>query len=260
MKKLLSWNVNGLRAITKKGFTEWLANSGADLVSLQETKVSKETLLGEDLLHPNGYASYWDYATKKKGYSGVACFCRDTFLPQHVNTKFAAPVLSHEGRLLQLDYPGVTFFNIYFPNGGASSERLKYKLKFYEAFLDYLKQLKKSGQKNIIFCGDVNTAHHEIDLARPKENINHSGFMPIERAWLDKFVAAGFVDTFRLFNQSGGEYSWWDQKTYARERNVGWRIDYFFVSEELIPKVTDAFILADVVGSDHAPVGITLDL
>ncbi len=260
MKKLLSWNVNGIRAVAKKGFTDWLANSGADLVSLQETKVSPDTLLGEELLRPTGYTTYWDYATEKKGYSGVACFCRDTFLPQRVTTKFTAPVLSHEGRLLQLDYPEFIFFNVYFPNGGASPERLRYKLKFYEAFLDYLNQLKKSGQKNIIFCGDVNTAHREIDLARPKENINHSGFMPIERAWLDKFVATGFVDTFRLFNQGGGEYSWWDQKTYARERNVGWRIDYFYVSEGLVSKVKDAFILADVMGSDHAPVGITLDL
>ena len=157
-----------------------------------------------------------------------------------------------------LEYPDFLLFNVYFPNGGRGPERLKYKLDFYKKFLDYIEAFRKKG-KRIIICGDVNTAHHEIDLARPKENEKVSGFMPIERAWLDELVKEGYVDTFRLFNKEPQQYSWWDMKSRARDRNVGWRIDYFWVTKDLVPLVKDAFIWQNVMGSDHAPVGIVME-
>ncbi|MBI2099745.1 MAG: exodeoxyribonuclease III [Candidatus Vogelbacteria bacterium] len=256
-KTLVSWNVNGVRAIYKKGFLEWLDKSQYDVVCLQETKVSEEKLIPTDLVHPHGYTGYWDYATEKKGYSGVVTFARDK--PRSVTINFGDSVLSREGRLVEADFGDFVLLNVYFPNGKASDERLQYKMNFYDHFLEYLLKLKKQDRK-IIFCGDVNTAHTELDIARPKENSKVSGFLPIERAWLDKLTAAGFIDTFRLFEKGGGHYSWWDQFTHARERNVGWRIDYFFVSDNLRHQVKSAFILADVLGSDHCPVGITLKL
>ena len=259
VRTLISWNVNGLRAVERKGFLTWLERERYDLVSLQETKISAETKLSESLREPPGYRAYWDYATEKKGYSGVACYAREDFLPERATSDFPEPVLTGEGRLLELDYSDFVFFNVYFPNGKASPARLRYKMDFYAAFLARLKKLRRAGRA-VIFCGDVNTAHAEIDLARPKENSTVSGFLPRERAWLDEVVAAGFVDTFRHFVKAGGHYSWWDQFTHARERNVGWRIDYFFASEDLLPKIRDAFILGDVLGSDHAPVGIKLAL
>ncbi len=257
-RTLVSWNVNGIRAAEKKGFLPWLKASNYDIVSVQETKVSQEVKLNPELVTPPGYNSYWDYA-EKKGYSGVASYVKSDFLPKKIITDFNDQTLAKEGRLLELDYGDFSLFNIYFPNGKRDGERLKYKLDFYQHFLAYIAKLKKAG-KGVIFCGDVNTAHQEIDLARPKENSKVSGFLAEERAWIDQVVAAGFVDTLRLFHPEPNLYSWWDQFTHARERNVGWRIDYFFVSEDLVPKVKDAFILADVLGSDHAPVGIEIDL
>ena len=256
--KLLSWNVNGLRAVEKKGALGFLANGEYDIISLQETKVSSDTKLSEALTKPKGYEVFWDYSSEKKGYSGVAIYTK--IKPKEVTKDFGQyDLLTKEGRLVQLSFLDFEFFNIYFPNGKARQERLDYKLKFYEQFKSYLKDLLKQ-KKSIIFCGDVNTAHQEIDLARPKENEKISGFLPAERAWLDEIIKLGFVDTFREFNQKGENYSWWDQKTHARERNVGWRIDYFFVSANLVLKVKEAFILKDYLGSDHAPVGITCSL
>ena len=256
--RLISWNVNGLRAAEKKGFVTWLNQAKYDVVALQETKVSRDTKLSLALTQPDGYRSYWDYAGEKKGYSGVVAYSR--LLPAHAGTTFGRyDILAREGRMLELDYGDFIFLNIYFPNGGSGPARLQYKLDFYQQFLDYVNDLRRSDRK-VIFAGDVNTAHKEIDLARPKENANTSGFLPVERQWLDRFVAAGFVDTFRLFHPEPQQYSWWDQKTHARDRNIGWRIDYFFVSVDLVSKVSDAFILSDVLGSDHAPVGIILDL
>ncbi len=257
-RTLISWNVNGIRAAERKGFLPWLAAGNYDVVSIQETKVSRDVKLAPELVSPPGYQSYWDYA-EKKGYSGVASFARQDFLPQKIVTEFNDRTLAQEGRLLELAYPEFSLFNVYFPNGKRDAARLKYKLDFYEHFLAYLKELQTAG-RSVIFCGDVNTAHQEIDLARPKENSKVSGFLPIEREWMDRVVAAGFVDTLRLFHPEPNLYSWWDQYSFARERNVGWRIDYFFVSADLAPKVTDAFILTDVYGSDHAPVGLTIDL
>ena len=255
---LISWNVNGIRAAERKGFLEWIGQGKYDVVGLQETKTSHPDQLSEALKHPDGYESFFHCATEKKGYSGVAMYSQ--LKPLSVKTVFGGEVLSKEGRVIELEFPEFTFLNIYFPNGGSGAVRLAYKLEFYNEFLEYVKGLVSQGKK-VIFCGDVNTAHQAIDLARPKENEKTSGFMPIEREWLDKFEEAGFVDTFRMFHPDlADQYTWWDMKTRARDRNIGWRIDYFYVSENLRPQIKDAFILADTPGSDHCPVGITLEI
>lgn len=255
---LISWNVNGIRAVERKGFIDWLDTGKYPIVAIQEAKISHPDQLSEKLRQPDGYESYWHAATEKKGYSGVAVYSQ--IAPVAVKTDFGAEsLLSREGRVIELEFPEFVFLNIYFPNGGSGTPRLEYKLEFYNQFLKYVSGLVKKG-KHVVFCGDVNTAHHEIDLARPKENRKTSGFMPIECEWLDRFEAAGFVDTFRMVHPEAAQYSWWDQKTRARERNIGWRIDYFYVSENLRKQVKDAFILTDVLGSDHAPIGLTLEV
>jgi len=258
MKKIriLSWNVNGIRAVHKKGFLNWFAGTNTDILCVQETKAHEEQL-PEELKFIAGYKSFF-CSGERKGYSGVAVFTRENPLSVNKwfeNRKFEK--FNNEGRLLITEYPGFFLFNIYFPNGKASPERLKYKMDFYDAFLDYVNRLKKSGVK-IIICGDLNTAHKEIDLARPKQNSTVSGFLPEERKWMDKFIADGYIDTFRMFNQKPDNYTWWNQITHARERNVGWRIDYFFVSENARENVKNVFILSDVMGSDHCPVGIDI--
>ena len=254
---LISWNVNGVRAAERKGFPAWMAHGKYPIVALQETKVSDLALLSDELKNLDGYASHWHCAQEKKGYSGVAVYTQEK--PLKVKTDFGKSILSGEGRVIELTFPLGVFLNIYFPNGGASDERLNYKLQFYKEFLEYIKALAAKGQK-VVFCGDVNTAHHAIDLARPKENIDNSGFMPIERQWLDKFEKAGFIDTFRLIHPHKVQYSWWDLKTFARARNVGWRIDQIWVSQNMKAQVQDAFILDQVPGSDHCPVGVTLKI
>jgi exodeoxyribonuclease-3 len=252
-KRLFSWNVNGIRAVKGKGFLDWLNKESPDILCLQETKARLEQL-DADLLKPAGYHAYWNYP-ERKGYAGVAVFTKEK--PLDVRYDFGDSDLDLEGRVIIAEYPGFTLFNVYFPNGGAGNKRVPYKLDFYDVFLKYADSLVKTSQK-LIVCGDVNTAHKEIDLARPKENVKNTGFLPEERAWMDKFVAHGYVDTFRQFNQEPNQYTYWDMKSGARARNVGWRIDYFFVSENLLPAVTKAFIMPDVMGSDHCPIGITL--
>lgn len=254
---LLSWNVNGIRAAERKGFVEWMEKGEYDIVAVQETKVSHPDQLSEKLKSPNGYESYWHSATEKKGYSGVAIYAKEP--PLEVKTDFGNNTLSKEGRVIELEYPSFTVLNIYFPNGGSGEERLRYKLEFYREFLKYIVDLREKG-KRVIFCGDVNTAHTENDLARPKENAGVSGFLPIEREWIDELLERGFLDTFRMFHDGNGHYTWWDMKTRARDRNVGWRLDYFFVDNALRKRVSDAFILSDVLGSDHCPVGLTLSV
>ncbi len=252
---LLSWNVNGIRAAQRKGFLDWLDKTQPDILGVQETKAHVEQL-DDELLHPKGYEVFWSSANKK-GYSGTAVFVKKS--PLHSVTNFQEDWLDEEGRVVMLEYPEFVYFNVYFPNGGRGEERLKYKLDFYDKFLKYIEKHRKKG-KNIIVCGDVNTAHHEIDLARPKQNEKVSGFMPIERKWLDKLEKTGYIDTFRAQNPGKAEeYTWWDMKSRARDRNVGWRIDYFWVNKELHPKVKDAFIWQDTFGSDHCPVGIRLE-
>ena len=255
--KLISWNVNGIRAAERKGFVEWVIAGRYQIIAVQETKISHPDQLSERLRHPDGFISHWHSASEKKGYSGVMVYTQPEALT--VKTDFGTEnLLSREGRVIELAYPEFTFLNIYFPNGGSGKPRLEYKLEFYDQFLRYVVGLVENGRK-VVFCGDVNTAHQEIDLARPKENRKSSGFMPIECEWLDRFEAAGFVDTYRALHPEQVQYSWWDQKTRARDRNIGWRIDYFYVSENLRSNVKEAFILDDQFGSDHAPVGLTLE-
>ena len=252
--KIVSWNINGIRAAQRKGFLNWLAKTKADIVCVQETKAQVEQL-DEELINISGYKSFFNSA-ERKGYSGVAVWTKET--PIKVVMKMGSSKLDNEGRLLQLEFKKFILLNVYFPNGGNGPDRLKYKLEFYNKFLQHINKLKKQGKK-IIFCGDVNTAHKEVDLARPKQNEKVSGFLPEERAWLDKVIANDYIDTFRIFNNKGDNYSWWDYKTRARERNVGWRIDYFFVSKNLENKITKASIHNKVMGSDHCPISITVD-
>ncbi|MDA0773174.1 MAG: exodeoxyribonuclease III [Cyanobacteria bacterium] len=323
--RLCSWNVNGIRAVAKKGFLDWLKNSDFDIVCLQETKAHRDQLESE-LTEIENYPFIQYNSAVRKGYSSVASFAKEQALefnfgfeferfkespveiesldqgkketsltfkgvneilsPQNLYTELSTVDLldrltgatrlsetklkeqieafNAEGRVIEsthkLGKDNYTLFNIYFPNGGASTERLKFKLDFYESFLLYIQELKQT-QPNIIITGDYNTAHQAIDLARPKENSNISGFMPIERIYLDRLEALGFTDSFRYLNPDVAEnYSWWSFRTAARERNIGWRIDYFFVSEALLPRLKAAQIHAGVLGSDHCPVSIELEV
>jgi exodeoxyribonuclease-3 len=252
--KLISWNVNGLRAAWKKGFPEFVAAQDADVLCIQETKIQQEQLTPE-MTNLAGYRSYWSMA-EKKGYSGVATYTRSE--PLAVATNFASPALDMEGRVIHTEYPDFHLFNGYFPNSGMGPERLAHKLRFYDEFLTLTERLRKAG-KGVIMCGDVNTAHTEIDIARPKENENSPGFMPIEREWVTKLVAHGYHDTFRIFVAESGHYTWWDMKTGARARNIGWRIDYFFVSDELRGRIKAAAIMPLVQGSDHCPITLEIE-
>jgi exodeoxyribonuclease-3 len=251
--RLLSWNVNGIRGLHKKGFLDWLRDASPDILCVQETKAQPDQI-PKALMEPEGYKSHWHYATRK-GYSGVAVYTKAE--PLSVQSSMGVERFDEEGRFLRLDFDDFTLFNIYFPNGKMSPERLKFKMEFYEAFLDMLQTIRKERDR-LVFVGDVNTAHNEIDLARPKENSKVSGFLPEERAWIDKIVSLGYVDTFRHAHPEEVKYSWWDLKSGARKRNVGWRLDYVFVTGEMLDSVKDSFILTDVVGSDHCPVGIDL--
>lgn len=253
--RILSWNVNGIRAVYKKGFVDWLKKENPDILCVQETKAQREQLT-DDLLNVDGYTSHFSSA-EKKGYSGTATYTK--LKPESFKTGIGAKKFESEGRFAVIDYGKFILFNIYFPNGKARKERLQYKMDFYEAFLKHLKKLLMQGKK-IVICGDVNTAHKEIDLARPKANEKTSGFLPEEREWIDKLLEAGFIDTFRVFNDKPDNYTWWDMITRARERNVGWRIDYFFISKDLGKNLKSAFIMSDIMGSDHCPIGIELSV
>lgn len=239
----------------KKGFGDFLFSSKPDILCLQEVKACPEQLGPADTEFP-GYRNAWNCA-ERKGYSGVSAFYSRP--PLAVLKGLGTRRFDAEGRVIALEYEDFHLLNVYFPNGGQGPERLAFKLDFYEAFLEHIEKLRKTG-KAVIFCGDVNTAHREIDLARPRENAENSGFMPVERAWLDKITGQGWVDTFRARHPEPAQYTWWDYKTRARERNVGWRIDYFFINREKASLVRDAFILPEVRGSDHCPAGLTLDL
>lgn len=252
--KILSWNVNGIRSAAKKGLIEWINAGQPDVLCLQETKASP-VQLEKAILEIPGYSSYFSSA-EKKGYSGVALYTKKE--PMTVDFGMGIPRFDTEGRMIIAEYDDFYIFNVYFPNGKQSQERLNYKMEFYDAFLETMKRYMASG-KGLIVCGDVNTAHTEIDLARPRENEKVSGFLPMERAWIDRFLAAGFIDTFRMFIKDGGHYTWWDMKSGARARNVGWRIDYFFSDKAFYSKIKNAFILQDVMGSDHCPIGIEVE-
>jgi exodeoxyribonuclease III len=246
---IASWNINGLRAIHRKGFTDFVKQNNFDIVCLQETKVQKEKI-PEDLLNLNGYFSYFSSA-ERPGYSGVAIYSK--IKPLQSGNSFGILRFDNEGRVLWLDFKDFLLFNTYMPNGGRSMQRLGYKLDFYNSFLKYLEGLLKEGRK-VILTGDINTAHKAIDLARPKQNEKNTGFLPQERAWIDRLLEAGFTDAFRFFNKEPCNYTWWDYKTRARERNVGWRLDYFFASNNLLNELRNSEILQDIKGSDHCPI------
>ena len=253
--KLFSWNVNGVRAIEKKGFLDWMSSELPDVLCIQETKAKFEQL-PDTLQNIDGYYSYW-HSADKLGYSGVATFCREE--PLHVQYGLGIEKYDQEGRVLITEFENFLLYNIYFPNGQKDEFRLQYKLDFYDDLLPIINEQVESGN-NVIVAGDWNTAHHPIDLARPKENVKTSGFMPIEREKLDEYVEHGWADTFRLFHDEPDQYSWWSYRMGARARNVGWRIDYFFVNSELAELCVDADIHQDVMGSDHCPVSLELDL
>ncbi len=253
--KLISWNVNGIRAVVKKGMLDWLCDDPPDVFCFQELKAQAGQLDVDSLIPPTHHG-FWNWGDRK-GYSGVSAVAARQ--PEEVRFGLGVDRFDAEGRVIQLRYPEFTLLNVYFPNGQSSAERLQFKLDFYDAFFDYTEGLRARGER-IVCCGDYNTAHHEIDLARPKANERISGFLPVERAWMDKFEGHGYVDTFRMFNQDPGQYTYWDMKSRARDRNVGWRIDYFYVSEELKPHVSGADILPGVMGSDHCPTVLELTL
>ncbi|GIM27421.1 exodeoxyribonuclease III [Clostridium polyendosporum] len=253
--RIYSWNVNGLRAIFKKDFLVWIENEHPDILCIQETKLQEKTL-DEEGRNIEGYYSYFSFA-EKKGYSGVAIYTR--IRPTMVRYGMGIKEFDDEGRILIAEFEEFTLLNIYFPNGQMSEERLTYKLRFYDAILDYCNNEVKSGKK-LIICGDYNTAHTPMDIKNAKANEKNSGFLPIERKWIDKFIANGYTDTFRHLNPETIKYSWWSYKFKARERNAGWRIDYHFVSNNLLNKVISARILNEVYGSDHCPVVLELEL
>lgn len=249
---LYSWNVNGIRALGKKGFSAWLQSSGADVVMLQETKCSPEQLTAE-LRSPAGYYCEWCSA-EKKGYSGVATFSR---AQAEATRGIGLERFDNEGRVLISTFPEFTLFNTYFPSGSSGPERVVFKLEFYRHYLALLRSYIERGER-VVVAGDVNTAYAEIDLARPRENVKTSGFMPEERAALGEFFDAGMVDVFRHLRPAEAKYSWWTARAGARERNVGWRLDYFLISRNLLPFVVDADIHPEVQGSDHCPVSLRL--
>ncbi|MFA6477602.1 MAG: exodeoxyribonuclease III [Victivallaceae bacterium] len=255
--KLYSWNVNGIRAVEKKGFAGLVAQMSPDILCLQETKASEDQL-SDELKNIPGYTSVW-CSGERKGYSGVATFFKTP--PVKTVSGFGLdPCFDCEGRILISEHQHFTLLNIYFPNGQRDDERLQYKLRFYEATLEYCEKRRQAGRP-LVICGDVNTAHNEIDIARPKENEKTSGFLRIERDWMDKFESFGYIDTFRkLHPVLQNAYSWWSPWAGARARNVGWRLDYFYVTPDLWTKVKGAAIHPAITGSDHCPVSLELDL
>lgn len=256
--RLVSWNVNGLRAAMKKDFVASIKKLDADVVAIQETKL-QETQLEDDMTRIAPYASYWSHCAVRKGYSGVGTYSR--LAPAEVRYGLGDKRFDAEGRIIEMEFGRLAFFNVYFPNGQMSAERLQYKLDFYDAFFDYADACRKRG-RSLVICGDYNTAHNEIDLANPKANEKTSGFLRIERDWLDRITARGYVDTFRHFHPDTVKYSWWTYRFKARERNIGWRIDYFFVTSDLIEsgRAKEAFIDNDIHGSDHCPIGLVVEL
>jgi exodeoxyribonuclease-3 len=251
--RILSWNVNGMRAVVKKGFFDWLKSESPDVVCLQEVKARTEDL-EDSIRNPEGYHAVWNSA-QRRGYSGVAVFMKKK--PKAVHFGIGIDRFDLEGRVIRIEFQDFDLLNVYFPNGTSGSERLEYKMEFYSAFLEYCEQLRTEGRE-LVITGDVNTAHKAIDLRNPKANEKNSGFLPEERAWVDKFVSHGYVDSFRVFHPEPDQYTWWSYRFNVRAKNVGWRIDYFFVTEKLMQNVKDSFIQPDVMGSDHCPIGLDI--
>ncbi|MPM91594.1 Exodeoxyribonuclease [bioreactor metagenome] len=253
--RIITWNVNGYRAVLKKDFKESIAQLDPDILCLQEIKAKPEQLKEEELNIP-GYQAIWNSA-ERPGYSGVASYLRKDLLDHRKG--LGVDEFDVEGRVIQLDLGDFVLFNIYFPNGQRGQERVDYKLRFYAELLNICDELHKKG-RNVVITGDFNTAHNEIDLANPKENAETSGFLPEERVWIDHFLEHGFVDAFRELYPDKVQYSWWTYRVNARARGIGWRLDYYLVSKAFMPKVTDVTIHDQVMGSDHCPVSLELAL
>lgn len=251
--RLISWNANGIRALMKKDLRSWVEMEDPDILCFQETKIS-EAQIEESDLALDGYKYYWSSA-EKKGYSGVALYTKAE--PLLVRNAVLPELDDGEGRILEAEYSDFILLNIYFPNGQASEERLLYKLRFYDHLIPYLGELAEKG-KEVIVCGDYNTAHHPIDLKNPEKNENYSGFMPIERQRLDDLIAVGYVDIYRYLYPDRVQYSWWTYRFKARERNIGWRIDYFFITKGMLARIQDAKIHDQIAGSDHCPIELIL--
>ena len=256
--KIISWNVNGIRACAKKGaFFDYIDEHDPDILFIQEIKALEEDI-PEELINPRGYHSEF-FSAKRKGYSGVAIYTKHK--PIKIIKGFGVDKFDDEGRVISAEFESFICLGVYFPNGQMNDDRLQYKLDFYDAFFQYCHELKENTGKPLLVCGDYNTAHTEIDLARPKENEDVSGFLPVERAWMDKLIDEyGYVDTFRHLDDREEQYSWWTYRAGARARNVGWRIDYVLIHRELLPTLDEAFIQQSVMGSDHCPVGVTLSI
>jgi len=252
--KIVSWNVNGLRAVHDKDLiVPFVAASGADLVCLQETKCVPGDV--QHITWPAGYTAHF-HSAQKKGYSGTALIARTK--PLAVTTGIGIDKHDTEGRVITAEYPGLFVVNVYVPNAQPELARIDYRMDWDRAFLAYVKGLEK--RKPVVFCGDLNVAHEEIDLARPKENVGNPGFSDQERDGFRSFLKAGFIDTFRSFDKSPGKYSWWSYRMNARARNVGWRIDYVMASAALEKRLKKAWISPEALGSDHCPVGLELDI
>lgn len=258
---ILSWNVNGVRAAIKKSFFDFLRNEAPDILCLQETKLSESALQNENLEFP-GYLAFWNPASKP-GYSGTAILISKSRLGHAglkddpaVSRGFGGAKFEDEGRIQVLELGGFFLVNAYFPNANHALSRLGYKLEFNAYMLDNIKNLEKA--KPVVLCGDYNVAHNEIDIARPKENVGNAGFTYEERQWMDRFLGSGFADTYRALNGDRIQYSWWSYRSGARARNIGWRIDYFCVSSDYLKKTKRSFIMDQIMGSDHCPVGVEL--
>ena len=251
--KIISWNVNGIRAVYKKGFLEWFAKESPDILCLQEIKANLEQF-PEGLTEISGYEIFHSSADKK-GYSGVATFSRENFLD---TKKFGKDLYDSEGRVLIHEHRDFFLLNAYFPNGSRDHSRVPFKMNFCEDMLKKINKLQET--KPVIITGDFNTAHSEIDLANPKSNSKTTGFLPIERAWVDKLLSQGWIDIYReLHPKKVGSYTWWSNRPTVRERNIGWRIDYFIICPKLIKRVKKTDILSNVMGSDHCPIVLELD-
>ena len=252
--KIISWNVNGLRAVLSKGALGEVKKLAPDVLCLQEIKVKPEQLSEEQSSELEEYHSFWNSA-QRPGYSGVATFSRE--LPDFNTSSLDEEQFDVEGRAVRMDFKGITLFNIYVPNGQRDQTRLAYKLDFYARLLDICDDLHNSG-KRIIICGDINTAHQPIDLRNPKQNEKTSGFLPEERAWIDKYLEHEFVDIYREVHGERVQYTWWTYRFNARQRNIGWRLDYFLISKDLIDNVKEVIIYDEIEGSDHCPIGLDI--
>lgn len=253
--KLVSWNVNGIRAVSKKEeFWDWFDNTDADIINFQEVRATQDKI-PEKLVDVDGFHQSFNEA-EKKGYSGVGTYSKID--PLEVVKGLGVEELDSEGRVLRIKYPDFYLYNIYFPNSGMNAKRLDFKVDFCNALLEQLVELKNNGE-NVVITGDYNIAHHPIDVYNPKNCEGKSGYLPEERAWLDELEKAGFVDTFRMFDEGENNFTWWSYRTRARDRNAGWRLDYFYVNEEIMDNVKSAEILSDIYGSDHCPVTLELE-